>query len=59
MKTRKVEINSEAQCRNCQGTGRAYQQPCEVCEGSGLVNVHKDIYITITPLKTSNNSPKS
>jgi len=53
MKTRKVEISSEAMCRNCKGDGWVNASTCEVCQGSGMVTVHKEILITITPLKKS------
>lgn len=53
MKTRKIEINTEASCRNCQGTGwdSRLGKDCNICEGNGTVNVNKVINITITPLK--------
>jgi DnaJ-class molecular chaperone len=61
MKTRKIHINAEAICRNCKGTGQCITRDpreddvpidiCEICEGSGMVLVHKEIIVTITPLK--------
>jgi DnaJ-class molecular chaperone len=51
MKTRKISISAEALCRNCRGTGEANQETCDICEGSGMVTVQKDINVTITPLK--------
>jgi DnaJ-class molecular chaperone len=54
MKTRKVEINLEAVCRNCNGSGQSKNNVCEICDGVGVVNIHKDIYITVTPAKKIN-----
>lgn len=53
MKTRKINISAEAICRNCKGTGQVDQRCCNICEGSGMVTVAKEINVTITPLKKS------
>jgi DnaJ-class molecular chaperone len=49
MKTRKVEVRSEAICRNCQGTGKRDNKTCAICAGSGHVLVVKEITITVIP----------
>jgi len=52
---RKTEVNTEAICRQCLGTGLNPKFPanlakhCDMCNGSGLVYVHKVITTTIMP----------
>ena len=38
-------------CRNCHGDGVKSGTTCEVCEGSGKVEIIKEIFITVNPLK--------
>ena len=45
-----VTRNYNEMCRNCIGTGTRYGETCPVCEGHGVVNINKEIQITIKPI---------
>ncbi|MEI6898663.1 MAG: hypothetical protein WCL00_02200 [Bacteroidota bacterium] len=40
-------------CRNCIGTGNKNGTKCPLCEGHGVVNVIKEIHITVKPINTN------
>jgi molecular chaperone DnaJ len=36
-------------CTSCQGTGKVVVDPCEHCEGSGLIRIEREFAVTLPP----------
>lgn len=42
-------------CRACSGTGRGNDgNKCELCDGNGLVEVEKEVYVRVRPYNPHN-----
>ncbi|MCQ2359976.1 MAG: hypothetical protein MJ009_00645 [Paludibacteraceae bacterium] len=56
-RTTRTEYDKRETCRNCKGYGTlASGEKCPVCLGSGLVDKHYDVRITVKPFVKNDHS---
>ncbi|MDY0201001.1 MAG: hypothetical protein RBR40_08435 [Tenuifilaceae bacterium] len=49
---RKIYVSYEAVCKECNGEGGTSNAVCDLCAGTGYVNIEKDIFIGVTHSET-------